>query len=438
MNLILPRRPVLRAIMDYVNEVDHSIAVDYHNLTRDFDRTKSSVFIGKSAAFLGSLMCSMDFNWDEAVKTAETDGASLWWNPRFFTWLKPEARKTVFVHELWHPGALHFIRMGRRDPLIWNFATDIWINNGLEAEGYSFEGIEDCWKNGAASLEGTIYPPGMPEEAIYEDLISKGLKPKSNAWGLKFPCTGGQGGPGSPGTPVPSGAGGSDPDAVTGDMAAAPSKEALIKGVNIVVKAMHQAKMSGAPGSMPGHVELILKKFLEPVVPWETLLHRFMQDLAEPSLTWARPNRRFMASSNLYLPSRFMDEGKLDHLIYYKDTSGSITDADSTRFNSEFKYVKEEYQPRKMTLAQFDTRIQSETIYKEDDPFDEVKIVGRGGTSLVCVREHMIEHRPTAAIVFSDMQCKPMKKLPFDIPVIWVCISNRSATVPFGQLIHIR
>ena len=186
---------------------------------------------------------------------------------------------------------------------------------------------------------------------------------------------------------------------------------------------------------MPGDVEAVLTQFLAPVVPWEQYLHRFMQELTEGGFTWKRPNRRFQS---IYMPSRFEDEGALDHLIYYEDTSGSINDKDSIRFNSEFKYVKETYKPKKMTLVQFDTIIQHEQTYTEDDPFDQVVIHGRGGTDLACVREHMMKHRPTCAVVFTDMGCAPMEPMGFEIPIIWVCISNKQAKVPFGQIVHIR
>jgi len=74
----------------------------------------------------------------------------------------------------------------------------------------------------------------------------------------------------------------------------------------------------------------------------------------------------------------------------------------------------------------------------EEDPFDEVEIVGRGGTSLVCVRNHIEEIKPTAAIIFSDLLVEEMEPLTIPIPVLWVAVGNPSATVPFGEIIHIR
>ena len=89
----------------------------------------------------------------------------------------------------------------------------------------------------------------------------------------------------------------------------------------------------------------------------------------------------------MYLPSLIDDDGGLDHLIYYLDVSGSISDGDIIRFHSEFKYVKEHFEPEKMTMVQFDTRITQEKVFHKEDPFVETHVVGRGGTSLVPVRE---------------------------------------------------
>ena len=53
----------------------------------------------------------------------------------------------------------------------------------------------------------------------------------------------------------------------------------------------------------------------------------------------------------------------------------------------------------------------------------------------------MIEHRPTAAVVFSDLCCHPMEPLPpgITIPTIWVGVNARpDSQVHFGKLVHIR
>lgn len=369
---------------------------DFTGLTRDLDRTKSTVFLSKdNAAFLGSLMCSLNFSWNEDIPTAGTDGVDLHWNPDYFVSLPKESRSTDLSHELWHVALLHTVRRGNRNAEIWNIACDIKIDLMLEKMGYTFVGINGVPRD-------KKYKDWV-EEDIYDDLM-KNPPPKMPS------CT-----------------------CCAKDMPE--TKETIQATVNTVVKAIHQAKLAGQAGNLPGSIEETLKKFLEPVVPWEVLLMRFFTDLLDEDYTWARPNRRY---SDMYLPSKFTDDGRLEHLIYYLDVSGSISQNDIIRFNSELKFVFETLKPQKITVVQFDTMIQKTDVFNEGDPFTEIHVKGRGGTCLECVREHINEAKPTAAVIFSDMYVSPMRPLDFDIPVIWIAVNHPQATVPFGTLLHIK
>lgn len=405
---------------------------DLYELNRQLDITKSKVFMGSSAAFLGPLMSMMNFVWTAQIKTAATNGTELWWNPFWFLKLDPEVRKTVLLHELWHTARLHMVRCGDRNPTIFNYACDIRINNDLANAGYLFTGtspwLDHSFDQNGRMAEEDIYDALMAQEHAFIEQLKALL---GDAWlGL--------------------GSGGTNendeifddeeemPEDVfgKGDMVAqGTSKEQIAKAIGAVVQAAHQARISGHPGDIPGEIETLLKQFLSPIIPWEVLLFKFFHDLMDEDYSWARPNRRF---HDIYLPHRYEDDGKLDHLIYYLDVSGSVTDAQVIRFNSEVKYIKDTFKPKKLTLVQFDTRITQERSFAEEEEFVELVVVGRGGTNLTPVREHMIEHKPTAAVIFSDLYCGPMEKLPFDVPTIWVAIGNKSATVNFGELIHIR
>lgn len=381
--------------------------IDEFQLNRELDKTKSKVFMGSgTAAFLGPLLCSMEFKWMPEIPTAQTNGRYVGWNPEFFMGLPPETRATVLVHELWHPAYLHGLRRGGRDPQIWNQACDVRINNDLENAGFSFKGIEWCWKDHTYDINGRAV-----EEDIYDQMMKNPPPPpppgKGGSWGQ----------------------GESDHDMVE------PTEADIVETVHAVVRAIHQHKAAGGAGNIPSVINETLAKFLEPIVPWEKELMQFCTDLAEEDFTWSRPSRR---SQEIYLPSRFLDEGKLRHIVYYLDVSGSCSNADVLRFNSEVKFIKEVLKPEKLTLVQFTCEIVHVAEFLDTDPFEETVRYGTGGTSLGCVRQHMIDTKPTAAIVFSDLDCSPMQKLPFDVPVIWCAVRAAGRSVPFGKLIHMR
>src|SRR5207245_8555961 len=97
----------------------------------------------------------------------------------------------------------------------------------------------------------------------------------------------------------------------------------------------------------------LLDHFLAPIIPWEKVLLKWHIELSRSKFTWRRPRRRTMPQ-NIYLPSRSDDEGRLAHLMYMQDVSGSISNPEILRFNSELKYVWDYIKPKKMTVVQFD------------------------------------------------------------------------------------
>lgn len=382
--------------------------LDYRQLTRLMDRTKMQIFLNTNGAFLAPLMSSLEFRWEERIPTVATNGIDLIWNPYFFLFLDEPTRVSVLLHELWHVAFLHNIRRGDRDPDVWNIAADIVINNMLDDEGCVFNNCNP-WIDHSFDGQTTeeVY------DAIYQQKPGMCSKPQ-----FTNPNTGESG------------------DSDIQEAGGSASEQAAVQHqvAAKVIAAAHASKMAG---KLPGSVETILNKFLAPKLPWKQILANFFNELCNQDYSWSRPNRRYQ---DMYLPSLVDDNEGLEHLIYYLDVSGSITDEDIIRFHSEFKYVKDTFAPEKMTMVQFDTVIQKEEVFLKDDPFEETHVIGRGGTSLVCVREHIIKHEPTAVVIFSDLYCSPMEPLPahVDIPIIWICVNHAGATVPTGHLVHIK
>lgn len=377
-------------------------------LNRAMDKCKSTVFLASDAVFFGSLMCSLEFSWNNAIASARTDGIMIEFNPNFFMALSEETRSTVLKHELWHVARMHSLRCGNRDPHNWNWACDIRNNNDLENTGNSFLGIENCWKDQSYDKLGSGL---MSEEEIYEILIKNQLPAPSGG---------------------PFGVGAGD---VSDEDLTSLSDQQKQQAINTVVQAVQQAKLAGQAGVIPGGVETILKQFLEPAIPWEQVLMKYFTDMLDEDYSWARPNRRYQ---HVYLPSRFTDDGRLEHLMYFLDVSGSISMHDILRFNSEIKYIQEVLNPEKLTLVQFETEIVKTDEFETDQPFNEITVNAGGGTSLVPVREMIEKFKPTAAVIFTDLLVTPMEPLTEDIPVIWCVYGNPRATVPFGRLLHIK
>lgn len=367
------------------------------DIERELDKTKSAVFLGSNAAFLGSVLCSVNFIWDKSISTACINGLNFKWNPDWFISLPIESRKTVLLHELWHIAKMHSLRVGNRNHKIFNYACDYHINNDLEKEGYTFAGTDP--------LKDSKYG-SMSEEEIYDLLIKEHIPENTTTWGIGKEET--------------------DFEPLNQE-----EKQELVAAV---IRATHVAEQANQGGSIPGTVREHIDRFLAPVVPWENLLLKFFTELENEDFTWRKPNRRYQ---DIYLPSRIKDESKLEHLLYCIDVSGSISKNDIIRTNSEIKYIKERFNPEKLTILQFDTKVQKIDVYTSMDCFNYLDVIGRGGTHLECVREYINEHKPTAAVVFSDLHCPKMHYLNNDIPVIWIVLNNKNAKVNFGKMVHI-
>lgn len=365
------------------------------DLNRALDIAKSSMFLNKNAAFLAPVMCSMNFTWDESIPTAATNGVALKINPTFFKDSDKEKRKFIILHEIWHTARLHHIRGEGKDPKTWNIACDIIINNDLK--------------------RNMIYVPNnayvdlsigdISEEELYEILLQSGNS---------------------------SGDGYLSGDLEKGQKEVSNDNELKQQITNIVTSALEQAKLADSFGSVPGSIRQFMDKFLAPSIPWNVVLQNYLTDLQDHDYSWSRPNRRY---SDMYLPGKVPNEGRLEHLAFFMDVSGSISDEEIIRFNSEIKYIQEVLNPKKLTLIQFDTEIQDIRELVEGEPFKSIDIIGRGGTSLSEVYKWIINNNPTASVIFSDLECRMMKQPKS--PVIWAIINNPHKIPPFGKTIHV-
>lgn len=373
---------------------------DYSEHNRLLDITKARLFYQNNSSFIASIICNLKMNWDTSIDTACTDGISIDWNPDFFMSLCKESRVTVLAHEAWHVAYQHMFRLGNRDPDRFNIAADHVINLMLKKHGYYMDGfpyyMDSKYNN-------------MSTEQVY-DLLP--VEPKDNKSITLF---------GDINYPDPN-----DQDS----NGATQAKKA--QSMSKVISAITINNMSNKDaGDIPGEIQFIVDKFLKPKLPWERLLRDFFNDLVDLDYSYRRPNRRY---DDPIMPGLVGSTG-LEHLTYYLDISGSISDNDILRFNSELKFIKEEFNPKKLTLVTFDTKICDEYVFEEDDSFEKIIVHGRGGTDLRNVYEHANKHKPNAMVIFTDLYVDvPNEKPP--APLIWICLDHANAKVPHGTLIH--
>ena len=374
---------------------------DRETLNRALDRTKVGLFYQKNSGFLSSLVATIDFDWDRTIPTACTNGVFMAWNPEFFLSLSSKSRVTVLAHEAWHIAFQHMGRRGDKDAQDWNTAADFVINNMLKNAGYDMSGFP--------FLLDPQYD-NMTTEEVYNKVHTN--RPK-----MFNPQDGDFSEPGH------------GPASIQKGMT---PEQIAKKAMGNIMDAATIAKMNKQMGDLPGEIQQMIDDFLNPKLPWQEILVNFFESLSSVEFSYRSPNRRYQ---DPLLPGRTGRNG-LEHLIYYLDVSGSISDADIVRFNSEVKYIKETYNPERLTLVMFDTKIHDVYEFEEDDEFEKVVITGRGGTCLRDVMAHAEKHQPTAIVIFTDLHVNIPQKVP-SMPVIWAVAGNKNARVPYGTLIHI-
>jgi predicted metal-dependent peptidase len=363
------------------------------DITKALDLAKVDLFARKQNVFICSIFCSLQLKISDEVPTACTDGTDIKINPDFFMGLPRPVRVTLLAHETWHVALKHVLRLGGRDPKIWNIACDYYINNMLDDSGYTFDGVDGYLDH---------QYDGLSAPEIYQKLIQNGQEPQKS-FGQDL-------------VPAPAG-----------------TEDALDTKIDsMLIRGCIAAQQSNQFGSVPNNIKAYIDELLNPKLPWNDILRNFVNEMTRNDYTWAKPNKRYLP--DIYLPS--LNSEGLEHIIFYTDISGSVTDAQFGVYISEIHAIKTTLTPKRITVCTFDTEIHDVHELEEGDDITQCNFHGRGGTSLDCVYEHAKKEKPELIVIFSDLDCRPMDEPPAP-NVIWVCLDNPGKEVKFGQLIHV-
>ena len=336
--------------------------------------------------------------WEEP--TGAVDGKHLFYNPKWFESLTELERVGFLAHEVMHLVLMHHTRRQERNPHKWNVAADYAINNHLLAEGFILP------KGGLVDDQYI----GMSTEQIYNLLP----EPPSG-WDSEFCDTGGCGG--------------------VLDAAGADGTQATQSAIEAELQvAINQAaEAAKAQGKLSANMESIVSDITEPKVDWKNVLARFLRANNKSDFTWARPNRRFIASG-MYLPS--LHNPCLEEIAIAVDTSGSISDDELTQFTTETSYILHELNPERVQFVQCDAEVNDVTEYTRESLPLKVTYKGRGGTSFYPVINYINEHHPNvAALVYlTDLEaCQEDFGDKPHYPVLWV--TTQAEEAPYGEVI---
>lgn len=353
------------------------------------DKIKLKIFTSRNIeAFMGPLLCNITWKWSYDIPTAATNYKTIIFNPDFLSSMSLDLAVSVALHELNHIFRLHDIRQGTRDPRRWNEACDYIINFGLSRDGFP---VGDDWLHDPNML---IQNGLESEEEVYKFLEERGDEPNVKSFGH------------------PDEEGDMEEFDGTEQERAAQEKELI----DAVSSAITQAALTGNPGKLAGEMREFLDVFVNPVIPWNVALRKYFIEVGgEIKNTWSRRNRRYPKH---YMPKRVRDKSSLTKVMFFLDTSGSVSNEELLEYLSEIRFVQDNLKPEELRIIQFDHNIQKEDVYREGDKIDSIEVVGRGGTSLEPVWEMIEGEKPSVAVIFSDLECYGVPDPK--VPIIWI------------------
>jgi predicted metal-dependent peptidase len=357
-------------------------------------KAKIHLMAKPDSVFFTTLLFSLRCVFDPKVNTACTNGRWIRINPSYFMNLSVDLRVSLLIHETMHCAYMHMARMCEFKMPHWNYATDYVINWQLRERGFK---IGDGW------LLEPKYADKSSEE-IYKLLRQSELPLPTNPLDSDF----------------------EEPE---------DTDESFSKDMeDILITAQIQSRMANdKPGTIPGEIEIFLNTLLNPLLPWQRILQKYLNKFSKTDYSWKKPNRRFFPRH--HLPSLW-GQSLMDFAVA-ADTSGSVSDHEFLVIISEIAGILKMMQPDKISFIQFDTCLKSVDLVENLQDLMAVKFTGRGGTEVGPIMQWAAENKPQAMMVFTDgyFNWGNVPKPPVT-DIIWLIHNNPGFTAPFGKVIH--
>ncbi len=393
--------------------------------------------------FIGNIALRMEMMpvRDIRVRTACTDGNTVFFDIAFLSSLSNDERIFVLAHEIWHAVLLHLVRRGNRIPELFNIATDKEVNYMLQQDGFVAP---------ADVCIPTKDEAGKCAEEIYEMMLKSAKQPKKQSQKGRG-SDDGQGG-GSSGKlsgqfdkhvyndgddnsegneDGNSESNGSRAEIVDkygtvgldSDFKPMVSKDFADKmRETIVSEAQRVEKMHG---TLPAHIKSLVSEICTPEVKWQEVLAQFVTRCYNSgSRSWIPPNRRHI-HNGIYLQSRQASRIKIAVGI---DTSGS-TMTDRSKFLGELHGLIKSFGLFDLHIIECDAEVGAYKHYTQDDNLEfeidegEYVMSGGGGTAMRPIYDYILDNQIECdcLVIMTDgfIDNIPTNPIP-SLPTLWV------------------
>jgi len=411
---------------------------------------------------------------DDSMPTMYVDGKVIGYNEQFVMSLTPDELQGVVAHEILHLAFMHLYRRGGRNPMLWNYATDLVVNWILEEEGFVLP-------------KGALYSKefeNMVAEEVYDILEKRAQKIRSqlgmsggagNAQeqgaGNKNQGAGSQGNQGGSdgqGSQDSQGSGdGMDPfeKALIEDLfrngaqgtkmvgshapweraAQDPAKDTARRKLEQTLREAQMIVQQKSQGTGAGLIDRLVNEFLNPKIHWSRYVRRYIQPREEEHC-FTSPNPYYSYRGDIApilndipLPGETKRGGKLEGVVFVLDTSGSISDKEAAQYIAEMQGLMREFPDTYAMYMSCDWEctepVDLQTVDGSTIDIKSIRLKGGGGTSFKPPfefferPENRRKYDVKLLIYFTDGYGEfPTKKPPY--PVIFCVSTERIKDVP--------
>ncbi len=394
--------------------------------------------------FLGALVLRLPLveagDW---CKSTATDARAIYYNHDYIAALQPKQVQFMLAHDALHCALSHFARRQHRNKHRWDVACDFAINAMLIGEGMHPPDDVLFLEQFSGMTAEEIYPMLNEDEDrepvdqhLYDD-YDEDSEDSNSEEGMSDQSESGGSSPSSNhGATKPSAVSGSGQQSGSGKADRPPP---LGESERQDLETQWQQHLAGAAqsamqsGKLDGAIARLVDHFLQPQLPWQALLARYMTASARDDYSYTRPSTR--RGSGAIFPALRSGEVNVVAVI---DSSGSISAEEIEEFVSEVDGLKGQMRAA-VTLIACDQEIVGTPRRFEPWEMLEVDagcIRGGRGTSFVPVFEWLEQQdrQPDLLLYFTDAEGRFPESPPM-VPVVWLVKGKQP--VPWGQRIQL-
>lgn len=383
------------------------------------------------------------------IKKISTDGSTIYFSPSYLEKLREEELEYLLCHQVMHAALGHTETSERELITEYHLACDVFLNDKFSKGGYRLEGFSHLgklptrlpWKNHEigdlteAEIQrlpemGMLYfLPEQSRQEYFPDSVEfwQGNYISGEATIIiDFPNLETETAPTVPEREGENGGmkkfGGSRPTEA--------KNSTLFRKINVT----SVLRLAGNSNPL---MKLVVNARKKATLDWKRLLIDFVQrEVCDYSFT--PPDKRY-TESPFFLPDYNQEEKRVENIIFFVDTSGSISQEDLTAAYSEFCGIFEQFNG-KITgeLAFFDSEVHPSCKIGVGRGLPKFEPTGGGGTDFDILFEYVNEAHPfsppSGIVVFTDgFADYPEESAAKGVPVLWL-INNEEALPPWGKV----